>query len=918
MIKAVKRNILALQGKTYGTAEGIFDDDDYNDNDFIVESFPTGEQSDAVMNWHYSYKIMCLYIFGHDDFAIELGFKCFNILDSQPCHRHTRWMLFYFSLSLIRKLQQSTVADDVRERYMKQVHVNKSLIEEWAQMSPINYQMYVVALDAELASLDNQLHTSQKHYEKAMKLARAGDWNFEIALFYELIGEHHMRQENTCVAEAMLQKSLSAYIAHGSYGKARQLRSNHMDLDLKDVLPVEASVQTESAGTDISADRSSAMEPIESFQYGETDENLMSLDIADLASILKSGQIISSEMNFDLLMKQMLEVILESSGADSGVIIVKDGIDFNIVGQGSKVSGCRYLSPPERLESSLDHVLVRIALHTMQVLEPTVITDSTSKQTFSDEYCSIKSAICAPILYKGVLIGCVFVESYQKYLSARQVRSLQALTRQIGISVTNARLFNSLQGAMKDNAKMIERQQIALKDAKESREAAIKANKAKSNFLATISHELRTPFAGFYGMISLLSETDLDDEQMDIVETAKESCQMLLKIIDDLLDFSKLEAHKTLLDIGSTCVPDVIADAIDVMTSLAIQNNVNVTYTVDQQVPSSVLADSARLRQIFLNLIGNAIKFTKNGDVQVNCRLDHIETHQDGVYATLRFEVTDTGIGIAPEQQKGLFEPFAQVDGSTTRLYGGTGLGLSICLQLIRLMSGSIGVTSEGKNKGSTFWFTVQVKCVYPTQLGRTNSSMLKKLDSNKILLATVHLPTAKMVQSMTPDLTINVKECSNDLFSNGSCDNVDLLILDLPLTQHPEPCEEFHSLMQRKGLKCKTMILYHSSVDWHRRLLADDNYWKEHTPSARVTKPLRKEVFTKALSEILSVPKAQHEENEEPKPKSSLASKNKTFWTAEEETWIRAHNHVLIAEGMYAEYNSHCENLLLLTKFNR
>ncbi|KAJ2958863.1 hypothetical protein NQZ79_g5625 [Umbelopsis isabellina] len=897
LIKAVKRNILALQGKTYGTAEGIFDDDEYNDNKFIEDSFPSGEQSDAVMNWHYSYKIMPLYMFGHDDFAIELGFKCFNILDSQPCHRHTRWMLFYFSLSLMRKLHQNAVSSDIREQYLEQIRVNKSLIEVWAEISPVNYQMYVVALDAELASLEGQLHTSQKFYDQAMKLARAGGWNVEIALFYELIGEHHLRQENTCVAEAIIQKALSAYIAHGSYGKSRQLRAYHKDLDLIDSLPVEVAVQTESAGVDINAEHLIAADPLENFKYGETDENLMSLEIADLASILKSGQIISSEMNFDLLMKQMLEVILESSGADSGVIIVKDGKDFNIVGQGSRLSGCRYLSPPERLESSIDNVLIRIALHTMQVLEPTVITDSFTRTAFSDEYCSIKSAICTPILYKGILIGCVFIESYQKYLSSRQVRSLQALTRQIGISVTNARLFNSLQSAMKDNAKMIERQQVALKDAKVSREAAIKANNAKSNFLATISHELRTPFAGFYGMISLLSETDLDDEQLDIVETAKESCQMLLKIIDDLLDFSKLEAHKTLLDIGSTSVPDVIADAIDVMASLAIQNNVNVTYAVDHQVPSTVLADSARLRQIFLNLIGNAIKFTKNGDVQVNCQLDHRETHEDGVYATLRFEVIDTGIGITPEQQKGLFEPFAQVDGSTTRLYGGTGLGLSICLQLIRLMSGSIGVSSEGQSKGSTFWFTVQVKCVYPTQLTRSESSTLKKLCSNRVVLATNHLPTAKMVQSMTPDMIINIKKVSPEFFFDGGCQNVDLLIIDLPLTQEPAFCEELQSIISTKELKCEVMILYHSILDWHRRLLADENYWKEHIPSARITKPIRKDIFTKSLIDILSVPVTDRKDNADSSTTSTLSSRSKKFWCTEEEDWIRSHNNVLIAE---------------------
>ncbi|KAK3837948.1 MAG: histidine kinase-like ATPase, partial [Linnemannia elongata] len=211
----------------------------------------------------------------------------------------------------------------------------------------------------------------------------------------------------------------------------------------------------------------------------------------------------------------------------------------------------------------------------------------------------------------------------------------------------------------------------------------------KSNFLANMSHELRTPFSGFHGMLTLLGYSSLDEEQQECVYTAKASCEKLLLIIDDLLDFSKLEADKVTLESSPFDLQEVFDEVEDIVESLASQKALELAFLKADNVPDVLNGDCNRLKQILLNLVGNAIKFTHTGHVVVKCR----PLSESSV--KLMFSVEDTGIGISPEEQEVLFSPFSQVDGSATRSYGGSGLGLSICLQLVKLMKGRIGLVSE-------------------------------------------------------------------------------------------------------------------------------------------------------------------------------------------------------------------------------
>ena len=455
----------------------------------------------------------------------------------------------------------------------------------------------------------------------------------------------------------------------------------------------------------------------------------------------------------------------------------------------------------------------------------------------------VRSNLVVPIIENEKLWGLLIAHhcSEKRHWKKIELELLIQLATQLSIALYQAHLLNQ----ETSQRKLLAQQNTELELARREAETA---TIMKSTFLATMSHEIRTPMNAVLGMTGLLMDTNLNPEQLDFVSTIRFSGETLLSIINEILDFSKLESQEMELEILNFNLLNCIEDCTDLLANSAHNQGIDLYSWIDVNLPHELRGDVTRLKQVIINLINNAIKFTSQGEVIIQASL--IAEYSDQVL--IRISIRDTGIGIPETKISKLFTPFTQVDASTTRKYGGTGLGLAISKQLVDLMGGEIGVISE-ESKGSEFWFEVPFTKHSSLKSNNHNLSKLKVLVNCRVLVIDRHHTNCKLIDYQLSSCQMWVDTCEDsitawDLLVNSltSGKPYQIIILDIQNDVNAESLTRYIKTHPR--LKDIHLVMVTS---WQQRSIAQK--YREMGFSACLNKPIKQSILIECLADIMT-----------------------------------------------------------------
>jgi signal transduction histidine kinase/DNA-binding NarL/FixJ family response regulator len=532
-------------------------------------------------------------------------------------------------------------------------------------------------IEAETARIEQRYTDAMDHYERAIEAARDGGMVLVEAIAHELAGRFYLTQHGRTAGNAHLSNARDRYLQWGAKRKAHMLETEFPAL------------------AEASAAKSGAISLLGGLG-----------DSIELMTVVKASLAVSGEIVLSKLIESLLTFVLEYAGAQRGLLILSEGEDHRIAAEaaasGSGVAVALRQSAPDPNELPLS-----VLHYTARTRERVLINDVALLNPFSaDAYvrrARPKSVLCLPIVKQAKLVAILYLENSLAAgaFTPDRVAVLDLLASQAAISLENATLYNEMENRVERRTR-----EIALKN-DELEKASVRAdnaNQAKSVFLANMSHEIRTPINAITGFTTLALRTELDSKQVDYLRKIETAATGLLRVINDLLDYSKIEAGHLDMEEIPFRLSGVVESLIGYVDMLAAHKGLKLLVNIEPGVPEYLIGDGLRLGQVLLNLSSNAIKFTEHGEVELRVAVEE----RMGERLRLRFAVRDTGIGLTPQQAAKLFQPFVQADTSTTRRFGGTGLGLVICQRLVEMMRGRIWLESQ-PGVGTTFSFFAEV-----------------------------------------------------------------------------------------------------------------------------------------------------------------------------------------------------------------
>jgi signal transduction histidine kinase/predicted ATPase/serine/threonine protein kinase len=763
-----RQYLRAMAGKTYSKhAADVLSDESHSSENYVKFVNETASSPERPLSIYNSYRLSIMYRFGHYKEAMEFGEEILPEVDHLLCMRYVYSTLFFLAMATLASIRERPDRED-RDYLLEKVSHYRGRIEMVASVNSVNYFVWLKLLDAETADLKFNYGEVHASYEAAVNHAIVQESGMDEALSLELYADWLVRRGATRPARGILQECITVYRRLGAHGKADQVSEKYSFLLFygeRNQSTVDAGTQTTADiavgrsyteslrnitnqhATDTPADRTAEwLQPrTKSAADGQSKDiptalsSAAGLDVIDLAGILESSQLLSSELNVEKLPSKLTGIIIDSTGADTvGLVVQDDSNEWSVVSIGTAEA----IQTPEQgipLNTFADTVARQIMLYVLRFKEEVFVRNVLEDERFSnvpeawlEHRPEGLSVIALPILHgDNDLLGTLYCEAPPNTFTERTLTLLKLLVNQIAISIANALLFKRSEKIQASNTSMLEVQKQALAQARESEKKAKAAEakamemvrlkeeaaRAKSMFLANVSHELRTPLNGVIGMSEMLKSTHLSKEQEEHADSIRVCADTLLSVINDILDFSKLEAGKMQVFYVPLSLTQTISEVVRALSYTNIERNLETVQELDLADDLVVMGDPVRLHQILMNLMSNAYKFTKQGTVTVRCFV----VSEDAENITITVEVADTGIGITDEQQKKLFLPFSQADSSTARSYGGTGLGLSICKAILEnIMNGSIWLRSK-PNVGTTVSFSVPFKKVAPGDVLASN-----------------------------------------------------------------------------------------------------------------------------------------------------------------------------------------------------